>query len=130
MTKLKILLIDDEVDFVEVMNNRINSWGYEVISAFNGKKGLDSLMSQKPDVIILDYMMPKMDSITTLKQIRKIDRGIPVVMLTAYPDEKSLKGTKQLGISAYVPKVSPHTETQNSLKTALAMIEKKLDKKE
>lgn len=123
----KILLIDDELDFLEIMGHRIRSWGYEVMPVSSGKEAIDNLKSEKPDVIILDYKMPDMDGVVVLKQIRKVNKKIPVVMLTAYPDEECKKITEKLGVSVFIPKLSAYSDVQVTLKTVLDMIEKKLD---
>lgn len=93
MAKIKILLVDDEVDLLELMSKRIESWGYDLIVATNGKEALDMLKSEEPDIIVLDYMMPDMDGVATLKKIRAMHNKIPVIMFTAFPDEKSIEGT-------------------------------------
>jgi two-component system OmpR family response regulator len=125
---LKILLVDDEQDFLRIMEARIKSWGYELVKAVNGSEALKAAEDEKPDAIILDYMLPDMDGIAVLKKIRERDKGIPVIMLTANPDEKSIKGADSLGISAYIPKLSMFTDVQLSLKGVLKIIEDKKKK--
>ena len=119
MAKLRVLLVDDEPDFLEIMGSRIGSWGIDVIKAADGLEALDKLKLEKPDVVILDYMMPGMDGLAVLKKIRKIDKEIPVAILTAYPNTQSIKGTEKMGISAYIPKVSAYTESQFALKSIM-----------
>jgi len=126
MAKPLILLIDDERDFLELMVTRIESWGYRAITASNGKDALTILQTKKPDIIIVDYMMPGMDGIKTLKEIRKIAAATPVIMMTAYPDERSIKGAEQLGVSTYIPKMSVYNDMKSILKSTLHMIEEKL----
>jgi len=128
MAKKKILLVDDEADFSEIIGARIEEWGYTLTKALDGAGALEALKSDKPDIIILDYMMPNMDGIATLKEIRKIDKDIPVIMFTAYP-EKPIKSIAGLGISAFIPKLSTYSDVQASLKTAIDMIGNKLVKK-
>lgn len=130
MAKLKILLVDDEVDFLETMGPTIEGWGYGAIKAESGKEAVDILRHKNPDIIILDYMMPRMDGIATLREIRNIDKKIPVVMFTAYPDSRSIKGARNLGVSAFIPKVSVFSDAQDALKTVLAMVAKMLSKGE
>ena len=117
----KILLVDDERDFLTLMGERIRTWGYDLIEASSGKEAIDAVKSKNAEAVILDYVMPDMDGIATLKEIRKLDNKIPVIMLTAHPDEKSIAGTEKLGVSAFIPKLSAHSDAQANLKTALDM---------
>ncbi|MBL7068355.1 MAG: response regulator [Candidatus Omnitrophica bacterium] len=126
MAKLKILLIDDEKDFLELMGRVIKMWGYDLITALNGKDGIDAVKKKSPDIIILDYIMPDLDGLSTLKKIRRIDRKIPVIMFTAHPDGKSLGHTERLGVSSYIPKMSAYSDTHATLKAAIEMATKKL----
>ncbi|MBU1112368.1 MAG: response regulator, partial [Candidatus Omnitrophica bacterium] len=72
----------------------------------------------------LDYLMPKKNGLVTLKALRKINRDIPVIMFTAYSDEKSIKGAENLGVIAFVPKISAYSDSQQALRAALGMAEK------
>ena len=126
MAKLKILLIDDEPDFLRIMGLHIKSWGYELVTASSGEDGIVAVKCDKPDVVILDYVMPDMDGIKVLKQIRKIDSSLPVIMFTANPDIKSIKGSKKLGVSAYIPKFCLYTNMPSAVKDELEKVRKGL----
>jgi len=130
MVKLKILLIDDEVDFLELIRERLESWGYSVIPVTNGNEALEAVEAKKADVVLLDYKMVDMDGIAILKRIRKIDNALPVIMLTAYPEVKVMKEAEKLNISAFIPKVSAYSDIQTALKRAIHMVEKQLNKRE
>ena len=119
--KKRTLLIDDETDFLEIMGAHLESWGYEVVRASNGDDALKALAEEKPDVIILDYVMPDINGVELLKKIRRVNKSIPVIMFTARPDTDVMSETKKLNISAFVPKLSPYVDTQKSLKSALSM---------
>ncbi len=88
MTK-KILVADDEPHIVKLIDNRLRANGYEVITAINGEECLNKAMSEKPDLIILDIMMPKMNGYNTIIALRQIIENtggmskIPVIILTA-----------------------------------------------
>ena len=125
MAKLKILLVDDEPDFVELIGMRIAEWGYDFLKAFNGREAVESVKNKKPDIVILDYVMPMMDGVSTLKEIRKFDDKVPVIMFTNYPNMKTIANTKKLGISAFIPKLSVYPDVLTSLKSTIEMIEKK-----
>jgi len=122
MKKNKILMVDDETDFVEIMTQRIESWGYQVISASNGKEALDLFTDKKPDVIILDYLMPDINGIDLLKKIRSIDRNVPVLMFSAKAETENVRDGMDLDIAAFIPKLSPFADTQANLRTALDMV--------
>ena len=129
MTRTKILLVDDELDFLNVITARIESWGYEVMAASSGKQAINMLARKNPDIIVLDYMMPEMDGITTLEEIRKINANVSVIMFTAYPDGRSYSGADKFGVSAFLPKLSSHFDLQASLKDALKSAERSLKKR-
>lgn len=126
MAKIKVLLIDDDKDFLKIMSLHIRAWGYDLATASSGKEGIDAAKIEKPDVVILDYVMPDMDGIRALRQIRKIDKKLPVIMFTANPDIKSIKGSKALGVSAYVPKFCLYTDVPSAVKDELDKIRKAL----
>ena len=121
MRKIKILIVDDEHDFVELIKIRLRKWGYSVIAAYNGKDALDSL-EMKPDIIILDCYMPKMDGITALEKIRKTDKKTPVIILTAYPDIDMMNNAQKLGIIAFIPKITIEVNLRALLEGAARLI--------
>jgi len=84
--KARILLIDDDIDFVEATKTVLESKPYEVIVAYEGEEGLRKAREEKPDLIILDVIMPIKDGFTAAEQLKKDPdlSKIPVVMLTAY----------------------------------------------
>ena len=125
MSSLKILLVDDDEDYRKIAVRRLESWGYDVISAASGKEAVEVVKEMSPDLVVLDYLMPGMDGIETLKEIRSIDSGVPVIMSTSFPDGRSIVGTEKLGISAYIPKSGVFTDPIVSLKAAIDMACKK-----
>ncbi len=106
MDNKKILLIDDERDFTVLVKKRIESWGYEFASASTGLSGIKALIKIKPDLVILDLVMPDMDGISVLKRIRKVNKKIPVIMLTSYEDFDMIKRAEDLNIAAFVFKMT------------------------
>jgi len=88
-SRYKILAVDDEPDILEIISYNLNKEGYEVLTASNGADAIRIAREQKPDLIILDIMMPKMDGIETCRQIREIDKlkSTFVVFLTARDEE-------------------------------------------
>jgi CheY-like chemotaxis protein len=129
MEKLKVLLADDDAGFRMPLAMQIKAWGYDLIEAENGKQALELAMTAKPDIILLDYMMPEMDGFVVLEQIRKTNTDVAVVMLTAYTEEKHIKTAAKLGIKAFVPKISGYADTHAYVKTVLETIARKLKAK-
>jgi CheY-like chemotaxis protein len=128
MKKLKVLLVDDEKDFLEIMKLRISSWDsvIHVITAENGKQAFNIIKEKDLDLIILDYMMPGWDGIKTLKKIRKINKDISVIMFTAYSNKKSMEISEKLKITAFIPKWSEYTDVEKSLKTSVDLVVDKI----
>jgi two-component system alkaline phosphatase synthesis response regulator PhoP len=87
--RYKILAVDDEPDILEIIGYNLSKEGYEVLTASNGADAIRIAREQRPDLIILDIMMPKMDGIETCRQIREIDKlkNTFVVFLTARDEE-------------------------------------------
>jgi DNA-binding NtrC family response regulator len=128
MANIKVLLVDDEPDILKLMGERIKSWGFDLISASSPSEALESLESKNPQIAILDYMMPEMDGVGLLKKIRQSNKGIAVIMFTAYPEPKAMVGTEKLGVRAFVPKLSTYSDASSNLKAALDLIAKELAK--
>ena len=107
----------------------LNHGGYRVISASGGKEALEMIKNKTADIVILDYLMPEMDGVETLKEIRRIDKKVSAIMFTSHPDNRSIAGTEKLGIFAYVPKFGVFTDSGFPLKAAIGMAEKKKEEK-
>jgi CheY-like chemotaxis protein len=80
---LKVLVVDDEEDIVEVLQDRLEFYGFTVVTAGNGREALKNLSEEKFDGVFLDLKMPEMDGIEALQHIRKIDKKIPIIIITA-----------------------------------------------
>lgn len=82
----KILIVDDDVDFVEVTKTVLQSKSYEVVVAYDGKEGLEKAKSEKPDLVLLDILMPKVDGFAVADQFKKDPTlsKIPVLALTSF----------------------------------------------
>lgn len=115
----RILLVDDEEELLKGMRVRLASWGFDVLTATNGKEAISLVKKKTPDAIILDIMMPVMDGIETLRRIRRFDKQLPVLMLTAYGDEEKFAKTKNLGISSFIHKGSKFADASELVRIAL-----------
>ena len=90
-----------------------------MIEAQNGVEALNAVKAMQADLVVLDYMLLDMDGVLVLKEIRKIDKKIPVIMFTAYPNPVSMHDADKLGISAYLVKVSAYSDTRHCLRQRL-----------
>ena len=86
--KAKILLVDDDKDFVEATRIVLERKPYEVITAYNGNEGMELARKEKPDLIILDIIMPMKDGFKAAEELKKdtVLNKIPVIMLTSFAD--------------------------------------------
>lgn len=102
----KILVIDDEKDLIEAVAFRLKANGYDVITAGDGAEGLDKARKERPDLIILDLMLPKMDGYRVCGLLKNDARygSIPIIMFTARAQEEDIKHGKEMGAEAYITK--------------------------
>lgn len=92
MSGNKVLVVDDDHDFSQLLAFDLKKRGYVVVSAGNGEEGLEKVKSEKPDLIVLDIKMPKMDGYTFVRRLKKDEenKDIPVVVLTSYEPMKDM----------------------------------------
>ncbi len=104
--RAKILVIDDEPNIVQTLQDRLEMNDYKVITAMDGKAGLEKATSEQPDIILLDVIMPIMDGLEMLERLRKNEstRKIPVIMLTARSQSQDITRANSYGIEDYVVK--------------------------
>ena len=115
----KILVVDDDPDILEAISMILESQGYKVVTARDGVEGLANLKAEKPDLLILDLLMPKMDGFGVCKELQDPRwakyKGIPILILTSVREEASrrryeLETGLELDVDDYVEKpVSPDT---------------------
>jgi two-component system alkaline phosphatase synthesis response regulator PhoP len=115
----KILVVDDDPDILEAISMILESQGYQVVTARDGVEGLANLKAEKPDLMILDLLMPKMDGFAVCKELQDSRwakyRDIPILILTSVREEASrrryeLETGLELDVADYVEKpVSPDT---------------------
>jgi two-component system alkaline phosphatase synthesis response regulator PhoP len=103
--KQKVLVVDDERHIVRLVQVTLEREGYEVVSAFDGKDALKKVASEKPDLIVLDVMMPRMDGFEVLKHLRADPaRYTPVIMLTAKAQDVDVFNGWRAGVDCYLTK--------------------------
>ncbi len=103
MKRFRILAVDDEERILNFLTSKLKASGYEVLTASNGLEGLEQAQAQEPDLVVLDLLMPKVDGLEMLKELRSFS-AVPVIILTAKgTDADRIKGL-QLGADDYLPK--------------------------
>ena len=105
-TPKRILIVDDTKDILAVVARRLKSWGYEVLTADSGEEGLKIIQEQKPDLVLLDIMMPKMKGrdVCSLMKANPETARIPVIFLTALGLADHVKAGMDLGADDYLVK--------------------------
>ncbi|MBL8064461.1 MAG: response regulator [Chthonomonadaceae bacterium] len=103
---LKILVCDDERHIVRLIQVNLEKQGWQVVTAYDGKEGLEKVRSEKPDLCVLDVMMPYMDGFEVLKAIRREPEtdSLPVIMLTAKAQDKDVFEGYHYGADMYLTK--------------------------
>jgi DNA-binding response OmpR family regulator len=91
----RILIIEDEADMLVGLEHNLRYEGYDVVTAENGTAGLEAWKHRRPDMVLLDVMLPEMDGFDVLRSIRKEDGDVPVILITA----KSLEADKVHGLT-------------------------------
>ena len=127
MSNLKrILVIDDEPDFAGLVKDNLEEAGYEVAVAYDGKQGLDEVKQHKPDLVVLDVMMPEMDGYEVCAELKSNEEysDIPVVMLTAVAAK--VPSTRYSHLNAmtmeaddYIPKPATPEQIRNCVENLL-----------
>ena len=99
----KILIVDDEPQIVEICRDYLKAAGYETVTASNGSQALALARREKPDLIVLDLMMPEMDGLDVTREIRRAS-DVPIIMLTARVEETDKLIGLELGADDYITK--------------------------
>ena len=122
----KILVVDDEPEVVEILESRLKSGGYEVISASDGDGCLKKAVKESPSLILLDILMPGLNGFQVRKRLKENDKtkDIPVIMLTALAKEKDLSRGLEEGAYCFITKPFNPADLLAEIKTAIDEISK------
>ncbi|HWP98044.1 MAG TPA: response regulator transcription factor [Syntrophomonadaceae bacterium] len=106
MQRKKILVVDDETHIVELVKFNLEKDGFEVLSAYDGRSGIDMVKNQSPDLILLDIMLPGMDGLKVCRSLKQDSHfsGIPIIMLTAKAEEFDTVLGLEMGADDYIKK--------------------------
>lgn len=121
--KREILIVEDELVLLNILIQKFESAGFKVICAANGEEGLEKALKKHPDLILLDILMPVMDGIKMLEELRKDTWGkkVPVYMLTNLSNTEKEFSSSHLDVAGYLIKCNL------SIDEVVGYVKKKLD---
>ena len=114
----KVLLVDDEAGFAELLRDLLEMDNYEVVTAENGEEGLDKLRTFVPDVIISDIVMPKMSGFEMFKQVKAAPEtsALPFLFITGFQDERVLSEARKIGVFGILRKPIDIEQIENRIR--------------
>ncbi|MDP8263173.1 MAG: response regulator [Candidatus Ancaeobacter aquaticus] len=119
-----VLLIDDEADFLFAIEAWMLSKGFRVSTATDGRKGIELFKKDKPHIVFVDVLMPEMDGVETLKEIRKLDEKVPVILITAFGLNKRIEEAEKYGVFGFFRKSQDFEQAAALICDAIDDIEK------
>ena len=125
--KKKILAIDDDLSICDFYENRLAQMGYEVSCAINAKKARESLVQSKPDLILMDIMMPGQDGISLTRELRSDSKtsGVPIIVVSGLADAGTLNDALLFGAVDYMVKPIDIDVLKTKIDRALGAVEKR-----
>lgn len=101
---MRVLIVDDEKNIVELIRRNLQLEGYETIQAYSGREAIHKVMTEKPEIVLLDVMMPDMDGYEVLAKIQEYDMTIPIIFITAQGKSYSKIAALELGADDFINK--------------------------
>lgn len=125
----RVLVVDDDPMVTRLLRNNLELEGFEVKEAWEGKRAMEMLQEEAPDLLVLDIMMPRMDGWEVLKRVREDEnlKGLPVVVLTAKVQDENIARGWKMGADGYITKPFNPVVLAESL---LAVIESSPEERE
>ena len=127
MSKLKVLLVDDEQELIETLVERLEIRGIEAVAVTRGSKALEIIREQEFDVVVMDVKMPGIDGIKTTRQIKEIEPELQIILMTGRGSEQESMLSRQEGAFEYLIKPVNIDELIKTMKQAVS---EKADKNE
>ncbi|MBI4226904.1 MAG: response regulator [Candidatus Omnitrophica bacterium] len=115
----RLLVVDDDPDFRDTVGAALRAKGYAVLEAGRGDEALAILQRESVAIVFLDIHLPPTDGLTVLKQIRAMQRNLPVILITAFPEDQTIARARQLGISGFFTKEGGYPELMALIDVAL-----------
>ncbi|WP_279221650.1 sigma-54-dependent transcriptional regulator [Clostridium chromiireducens] len=116
---MKILIADDEKNMRWILEKNLKEDGFIPVQAEDGEEAFNKFLDEEPDIVILDYKMPKLDGMEVLKRIKKINEKVPVIMITAHGSTDAAVEAMKVGASDYISKPFDIKELKLSIAKAL-----------
>jgi DNA-binding response OmpR family regulator len=118
---IKILIVDDDQDMLKLLRHKLSQEGYKVVVAIDAYNGIQMARREKPDLIVLDIMLPAGGGYHTLKNIRLTPQGsqTPIVILTGMQDAELKEKIEQEGVEAYLQKPCDYPVLSETVKKLL-----------
>ncbi|MCK4596781.1 sigma-54-dependent Fis family transcriptional regulator [bacterium] len=123
--KIKLLVVDDNPKVVWMLREGLGEDEYEIIDAPNGKVGIQKMIDEQPQVIILDIKLPGMDGMEVLERVRSINRRVEIVMLSGYGETKQIVRAMKLGAADFISKPFDVEEVEIVIRSVLEKSELK-----
>jgi two-component system alkaline phosphatase synthesis response regulator PhoP len=122
MTKKKILVVDDELNIIKSLSDLLAASGYEVITAMDGKAGIELAEKAKPDLILLDIMMPKISGLELLKKMKSKEKHahVPIIIVSAKSDVDTLSEAMWNYADKYITKPYDPQDILKSIQSSLS----------
>jgi DNA-binding response OmpR family regulator len=117
-----VLVVDDDPATVELLRDFLVAKGYEVLTAADGAEALRTVKAERPHLLLLDVMMPKLDGLEVLRQVKAIDPGVGVIMVTGVNEEAIGRQAMALGAFDYIVKPLDLPYLEQSLWYKLTMM--------
>lgn len=122
LKKFTLLCVEDDPSVREIYKLLFSLLFKKVYFATNGKEGLEFFKKYKPDIVLTDERMPEMNGLEMIKEIRKIDRSVPIILVTAFDNSDLLKTSIDLNISAYVKKPITKESLMNAFEKTMKYV--------
>lgn len=119
MKKIKLLLVEDEIVLAGVVKETLEANGFQISHAENGQQGWDQYLSFRPELCVVDIMMPRKDGLSLVKDIRSVDEQTPIIFLTAKSETQDVIKGLQTGADDYIKKPFSIEELILRIKTLL-----------
>ena len=126
MGKAKILVVDDNEKNVELLEAVLQAAGFEVLKAYDGKQAIEVVSKERPDLLLLDIMMPQLDGFQVCEILRKDSQnaGLPIIMVTAKDKESDIVRSLERGVDDYIVKPINKKELLGKIEGMLAKASK------